>query len=41
MPLQVVEGVGIEGWVEVDNDWKFIEVGNEKLLKSNGGHVSN
>lgn len=32
-----VDGIGLEGWVEVEEDWKFVCVGNEKLLKSQGG----
>lgn len=35
----VVEGLGLEGWVEVDDDWKHICIGNEKLLIQNGGKI--
>jgi len=38
--IRVLNGVGVEGWVAVDeeeSDWKHCAVGNEKLLKSNGG----
>lgn len=38
--VKVIEGVGISGWVEVDKDWKFVIVGNERLLDFNGGKVS-
>lgn len=33
----VVDGVGVTGWVAVNDDWKHVEVGNERLLKENGG----
>ena len=39
LAVKIVEGVGIEGWVEVDNDWKFVCVGNEKPLRSAGGKL--
>ena len=35
----MVEGVGLDGWVEVQNDWKHIAVGNERLLKAHGGKL--
>ena len=38
--IKVVNGVGIEGWIAVDEDtseWVHCSVGNEKLLKANGG----
>lgn len=31
--VKVVEGIGLEGWVQVDDDWVFVNVGNEKLFK--------
>ncbi len=34
--LQVVEGVGIEGWVECNGDWVHVSVGNERLFKQSG-----
>ena len=34
--IKVLEGVGIEGWVE-DEDWKYVIVGNERILSTNGG----
>eukprot|EP01040_Poterioochromonas_malhamensis_P008920 gene8920-9657_t len=39
--VQVIEGIGLSGWVEVkeENQWKFVEIGNEKLFKVNGGKV--
>jgi P-type E1-E2 ATPase len=37
--LTVVEGLGLEGWVEVEDDWKHVFVGNEKLLIQNGGKI--
>jgi Cd2+/Zn2+-exporting ATPase len=37
--IKVVEGQGINGWVEYDNDWKFVNVGNEKLFQKNGGKI--
>ena len=37
--VEVVEGVGLQGWVQVDDDWKHVAVGNERLLKSNKGRV--
>lgn len=39
MHLQMVEGVGLDGWVEVQNDWKHISVGNERLFKAHGGKL--
>ena len=27
----------MEGWVEVSDDWLFVAVGNERLLRSAGG----
>ena len=38
--IKVVEGLGLNGWVEVDKDWKFVAVGNEKLFKNNGGKTA-
>eukprot|EP00605_Chrysophyceae_sp_TOSAG23-4_P002944 GSChrysophyteH1.ASY1.ANO1.3242.1 assembled CDS len=37
--FQVNEGVGLSAWVEVDDDWKIVQVGNERLLKKYGGKV--
>ena len=39
--LEVLEGVGISGWVTVPilDDWRFVLVGNERILRSNGGNV--
>lgn len=30
----------MQGWVFVNEDWKHISVGNERLLKSNGGKIN-
>ena len=30
--INVIEGVGVEGWVEIDGDWKHVLLGNEKIL---------
>ncbi len=39
--VKVVEGVGLEGWVEVEeHDWRHIFVGNERLLKDFGGKLA-
>ena len=40
--VKVIEGVGVSGWVwvEGDNDWKFVIVGNERILEENGGQTS-
>ena len=37
--MKVKDGIGIEGWVQVEDDWKHVIVGNEKILKENGGRV--
>ncbi|RYH21681.1 cation-translocating P-type ATPase [archaeon] len=37
--MKVVDGVGLEAWVKHDNDWKFVCIGNERLLRSGGGKV--
>ena len=37
---KVLEGVGVEGWVEVDSDWKYVVVGNERIMEANGGSVA-
>ncbi len=37
--IQAIEGVGMQGWVEVGDDWKHISVGNERLLKAHGGKL--
>ncbi len=37
--IQSIEGVGMQGWVEVGDDWKHISVGNERLLKAHGGKI--
>lgn len=29
----------MQGWVQVDDDWKHIAVGNERLLKIHGGKI--
>ena len=34
-----MDGIGISGWVEVGNDWKYVVVGNERLIDMNGGKV--
>ena len=38
--LAVLDGIGLSGWVEVNDDWKFVNVGNERILKAHGGVVS-
>jgi hypothetical protein len=36
----VIDGVGMQGWVEVEADeWKHIAVGNERLFKPHGGKI--
>jgi len=37
--IQISEGVGISGWVEVDEDWKLVSIGNDRLLDFKGGKV--
>lgn len=37
--IETIDGVGMQGWVEVDDDWKPISVGNERLLKAHGGKI--
>lgn len=37
--VDIMEGVGVQGWVAVDDDWKHVAVGNERLLKANKGRV--
>jgi Cd2+/Zn2+-exporting ATPase len=37
--VKTIDGVGIEGWVDVDRTWKPVMVGNERMLKQNGGLV--
>ena len=37
--IKVLDGIGITGWVQVEDDWKFISVGNERLLSTHGGKV--
>jgi hypothetical protein len=34
-----LDGVGIEGWVKGGDDWRHVSIGNERLLKSNGGRA--
>ena len=29
----------MQGWVQVEDDWKHVAVGNERLFKSNKGRV--
>lgn len=31
--VDVMEGIGMQGWVAVDDDWKHVAVGNERLFK--------
>jgi Cd2+/Zn2+-exporting ATPase len=37
--MRIQEGVGISGWVNVCDDYLFVEVGNERLLSVNGGKI--
>eukprot|EP00596_Hydrurales_sp_CCMP1899_P005052 CAMPEP_0119041538 /NCGR_PEP_ID=MMETSP1177-20130426/12527_1 /TAXON_ID=2985 /ORGANISM="Ochromonas sp, Strain CCMP1899" /LENGTH=735 /DNA_ID=CAMNT_0007007663 /DNA_START=227 /DNA_END=2434 /DNA_ORIENTATION=+ len=37
--MRIQEGVGISGWVDVDGEFLFVEVGNERLLSANGGKI--
>jgi cation transport ATPase len=37
--MSVMDGVGLQGWVEIEDDWKHIIVGNERLLKTHGGKL--
>ena len=30
--LSVLEGVGLSAWVEVDGNWKFVQVGNITIV---------
>jgi Cd2+/Zn2+-exporting ATPase len=38
--VKVIDGVGVEGWVLVNGNWIPVMVGNERLLKQNGGPVA-
>ena len=36
----VTDGVGVSGWAESEPDcWQHVSIGNERLLKSNGGRI--
>lgn len=37
--LKVLDGVGVEAWVEMDGDWKYVLIGNERILHGHGGKV--
>jgi Cd2+/Zn2+-exporting ATPase len=37
--LKVLDGVGVEAWVEMDGDWKYVLIGNERILNGHGGKV--
>ena len=38
--IVVEDGVGVSGWVETEPDvWQHVAIGNERLLKANGGIV--
>jgi hypothetical protein len=37
--IETIDGVGMQGWVAVGEDWKPISVGNERLLKAHGGKI--
>jgi Zn2+/Cd2+-exporting ATPase len=38
--IVVVDGVGVSGWAESEPDfWQHVSIGNERLLKANGGKV--
>lgn len=37
--IKVIDGVGVEGWVDVGSDFRHVIVGNEKVFKLNGGKV--
>jgi hypothetical protein len=36
----MVDGLGVEGWVAVNDDWLCVSVGNERLLRSFGGRIT-
>ena len=41
--IKIVDGIGLEGYVKDPNDsskWKFMQIGNERLLQGFGGTVS-
>jgi Cd2+/Zn2+-exporting ATPase len=38
--LKVLDGVGLEAWVEVEGNWKYVVIGNERILKPHGGKVA-
>ena len=35
--VQVIDGVGVSGWAEVNGVWKYCEIGNERILEKHGG----
>ena len=38
--IMVEDGVGVSGWVEAEEyNWKHVIIGNERVLKKNGGRV--
>ena len=38
--VTVTDGVGVSGWAESEPDcWQHVSIGNERLLKSNGGRI--
>lgn len=39
--VKAIDGVGVEAWVESieENDWKYVCIGNERLLSTHGGKI--
>lgn len=37
--VRVMDGIGLEAWVEINKEWKHVCIGNERLLAAHGGKV--
>jgi Cd2+/Zn2+-exporting ATPase len=37
--VQIIDGVGVSGWAQINGVWKYCEIGNERILEKNGGTV--
>jgi len=35
--VQVMDGVGVNGWCQIEGVWKYCEIGNERILEKHGG----
>lgn len=35
--VQIIDGVGVSGWAQINGVWKYCEIGNERILEKNGG----